>query len=89
MLARTPFADRQPPTLGVALGAVALGALAVGAIAVGYFAVKKLDITRAHIRRLEVDNLLIRRLYSAKRLGSGSTQTDARDPWERHEEALG
>jgi len=49
--------------VGVAAGALALGALAVGAIAVGRLAIGRMAVRRVRFRAVQIDDLVVRRLY--------------------------
>jgi hypothetical protein len=51
-----------------AIGALAVGAVAIGALAIGALAIGRLTIGRTRIRRIEVDDLVVRRLYITEEL---------------------
>jgi hypothetical protein len=47
----------------IALGSTVVGAVAVGALAIGALAIGRLAVGHARFRRLEIDELVVGRLY--------------------------
>jgi hypothetical protein len=54
-------------TGAAALGGIMVGALAVGAVAIGAVAIGRLSVGKARFRRLEIDELVVGRVFERRR----------------------